>query len=313
MSDTAAFFAKKKKKKAFKFNANKIDKLITSTDHVDAPAVSSAVDESTQNSIVVKDSKAIEGDKLGEGGDWDDVALAAKFQKSVGVTSSAGGGAAELLDMKALEKKRNEQDDIAERLRVEETKAALAAAREGMEKEGQRLKEAKLQAKSEAPINSNRFGKASANIFGSSAGGTNGGSKWVPPHMRGNLSQRSTAGSSTGYQRKVDTQDESLFPDLATADKIIAKEEEQRQQANRKSKAPASGWGTKKISSNATNTPKVKVENTQETKTAVDEEKSDKKFEPKITGKIASPSVPIASTPKKKTKKKKKDLSTFKA
>jgi hypothetical protein len=35
MADTAAFFAKKKKKKAFKFNANKVDpSQVTSTVHV---------------------------------------------------------------------------------------------------------------------------------------------------------------------------------------------------------------------------------------------------------------------------------------
>ena len=60
---------------------------------------------------------------------------------------AAGAGATtELLDMKALEKKRNEEDDIAERMRVEETRAQLAAAKEGMAKEAERLqaeKEAK--------------------------------------------------------------------------------------------------------------------------------------------------------------------------
>jgi len=317
MADAAAFFAKKKKKKAFKFNANKIDaSQVISTVHVDAPAVSSAVDNSvsTLSSTTIKNDKVQRDDKATEGGDWDDVALAAKFQKSVStVTTTSSGGAAELLDMKALEKKRNEQDDIAERLRVEDTKAALAAAREGMEKEGQRLKEekeAKLQTRPDGTAS--RFGAASANILGSSAGGSGG--KWVPPHLRG--VQRKSVTPSSGYQRKVDTQDENLFPDLATADKIIAKEEEQRQQANRKTRVPAPGWGMKKPHPTLLNSQtyvQVKDEKSEEPQPVV--ERVEKKIEHKATTKPATstPSAPIATGLKKKTKRKKKDLSTFKA
>jgi len=171
-----------------------------------------------------------------------------------------------LLDMKALEKKRNEQDDIAERLRVEETKAKLAKARDGMEKEGQRLKEAKEAKSNPSTTSSNntsaaaasggsRFGKASANLFGgASSSSTTEKGKWVPPHLRGGsgLTPRplnpssGSSSSGSGFQRKVDTQDENLFPDLATADKIIAQEEEQRAHANRKAKAPTAAWGMKR-------------------------------------------------------------------
>ena len=72
---------------------------------------------------------------------WDDEALAAKIAPKT--DGSGGAGATELLDMKALKKKRNEEDDIAERMRVEETKAKLAAAKEGMAKEAERLREEK--------------------------------------------------------------------------------------------------------------------------------------------------------------------------
>merc|ERR1711957_1091061 len=75
------------------------------------------------------------------GEQWDDNTVTVASRKSV--VASNGSGPTELMDMKALERKRNEQDDIVERLREEDTKAALAAARDGMEKEAQRLKEAR--------------------------------------------------------------------------------------------------------------------------------------------------------------------------
>merc|ERR1740124_1588874 len=327
MADTAAFFAKKKKKKSLKFNGNKIDaSQVISTVHVDAPAVSSAVDNtvSSLKAMNVKDSKSPGDDEAaaGGGGDWDEVALTAKFQKpvtsAVVMTSSGGGGAAELLDMKALEKKRNEQDDIAERLRVEETKAKLKAAKEGMEKEGQRLKEAKeskTQPKPTTSTGNSRFGKASANMFGASAGGGNSGKeKWVPPHLRGGggMAPRTMAPSPSGFQRKVDTQDENLFPDLATADKIIAQEEEQRQHANRKAKAPTAAWGMKRVPAKV---PSSQAKQTTESPPAPPEDKVEKKEEPPaVTNPVvkSTPSVPAAAGLKKKTKKKKKDLSTFK-
>jgi len=344
MADTAAFFAKKKKKKSFKFNANKIDaSQVISTVHVDAPAVSSAVDNtvSTLKSMTVKDSKtpgetttAADGTG-GGGGDWDDTPITTKKSKPttnstiVVNTNTGGGGAAELLDMKALEKKRNEQDDIAERLRVEETKAKLAAARDGMEKEGQRLKEAKeakTQPKSTgtsagASAGGSRFGKASANMFGGGGGASAGASgdsakgKWVPPHLRGGggMAPRTMAPASSGFQRKVDTQDENLFPDLATADKIIAQEEEQRQHANRKAKAPTAAWGMKRPSAPSAQVVKQTTPPPLETN---DDKLDTKEQTPVLVSKPlvkSTPSVPAASTLKKKTKKKKKDLSTFKA
>jgi len=326
MADTAAFFAKKKKKKSLKFNGNKIDaSQVISTTHVDAPAVSSAADHSTSTlkSMNINDPKTSgETESSAGGGDWDDGAHTKQFQKpatnsNVVNTNTGGGGAAELLDMKALEKKRNEQDDIAERLRVEETKAKLKAAKEGMEKEGQRLKEAKEQ-KGFKPVPStggSRFGKASANMFGGSAGGsesTNG--KWVPPHLRGGggMAPRQMAPAPSGYQRKVDTQDESLFPDLATADKIIAQEEEQRLHANRKAKAPTAAWG---VSRAAQKEPASQAKQTTPSPPAPVEDKVEKKEEPAVVTKPETKAIstaPVAAGLKKKTKKKKKDLSTFK-
>jgi len=329
MADTAAFFAKKKKKKSLKFNGNKIDaSQVISTIHVDAPAVSSAVDNttSTVKSMNINDSKT-SGESEAATGDWDDGAHTNKFQKpvtnsNVVMTNTVGGGASELLDMKALEKKRNEQDDIAERLRVEETKAKLKAAKEGMEKEGQRLKEekegkgSKGQPKPVATTGNSRFGKASANIFGGSAGATDSTKgKWVPPHLRGGggMAPRAVAPSTSGYQRKVDTQDENLFPDLATADKIIAQEEEQRLHANRKAKAPTAAWGMARVSPKEP-TPQAKP--TTPSPSVPVEEKVEKKEEPAVVIKPETKSIstaPVATGLKKKSKKKKKDLSTFKA
>jgi len=80
--------------------------------------------------------------KIDTSGDWDEGALAPKMSRTA-ASAITGGGPTELLDMKALELNRSEQDDIAERMRVEETRAQLAAAKAGMEKEAQRLRENK--------------------------------------------------------------------------------------------------------------------------------------------------------------------------
>jgi len=214
------------------------------------------------------------------------------------------------MDMKALERKRNEQDDVAERMRVEETKAKLAAAREGMNKEAQRLKDEKefkeVKKKGQADAQSNRFGAAASNV-----GGAAPGSKWVPSHMRNAAPKSAIGGSrfgavaaSSGYQKKVDMADEELFPDLATADKMIAQEEEDkaaalaRASASRKAKATAGpAWGAK---------PKKEVE-----EPVVKEE--EEKPEPVEEVKVEVPVVAVEAAPAvKKPKKKKKDLSTFK-
>jgi hypothetical protein len=169
----------------------------------DAPAISD-IERSTIDTAIVDN----------EASQWDDEALAAASTSTahaIALTSTGTSNAAELLDIKALEIKG--QDDIAERMRLEETKAALAAAREGMEREGQRLKLKEEEEKKKGP--SGRFSSAAAveTSFQSS--------NWVPPH------RRSGASSSLGRGRasqKLDTQDESLFPDLKEADKILQQE-----------------------------------------------------------------------------------------
>ena len=118
-----------------------------------------------ESTNINNDQNQQSSDKTNEG--WEDGSTPA-VRSNVVITNK--NSVAELLDMNALEERRREQDDIAERMRLEETKAALAAAREGMEKEAQRLKEEQDQKKKveETPT--------------SNGEGNTG--KWVPVHLR---------------------------------------------------------------------------------------------------------------------------------
>jgi predicted nucleic acid-binding Zn ribbon protein len=218
-----------------------------------------------------------------------------------------GGGPTELLDMKALELNRSEQDDIAERMRVEETRAQLAAAKAGMEKEAQRLREEQeakeAKRKERETVQSSRFGAAAASLSGESSGI---GGKWVPPHMRNaappSRSSGMGIGSSrfgnamvspapgSGFQKKVDTMDEELFPSLATADMMLAQEEEQKAKM-----AGVPAWGAKKK-------PAIKKE-----EPPVEEAKPEPVAAP-VPAPEAAAAQPVKPVLKKK---KKKDLSTF--
>lgn len=310
MADTAAFFAKKKKKKkAFKFNANNIDvSKAISTVHIDAPAVSSEMDNTSTSlsSLSIKEPKMI-------GGDWDDndTSQQQKKQPSTATISSNtgnGSGPAELLDMKALDKKRNEQDDIAERMRVEENKAKLAAAKAGMEKEALRIKEEQEMKKSQKEAN---------NV----AAMPTGDRKWVPSHLRQASRQPVSSSSGVFRGRKVDMGDENLFPDLATADKMIAKEEQEKLAA---AAAIEAAKATKKSKKLVNKDEKLEPEKEKIDKEAKEASKNDEAAaaaptpEPKA---VATPAPATTSAPSsavgagliKKKKKKKKDLSTFKA
>mmetsp|Transcript_5662 Transcript_5662/g.7238 ORF Transcript_5662/g.7238 Transcript_5662/m.7238 type:complete len:305 (+) Transcript_5662:93-1007(+) len=304
MADAAAFFASKKKtkkKKTFKLNANKVDaSQIISTTHIDAPEVS------TESNTLTTSSE-------GAGGDWDESALASKLQIGSG-NKNATGGTAELLDMKTFQSRGNEKDDIKEKLRTEEIKAKLAAARDGMKKEEERLKEEKV--KKEKKEEDSRFGAAAANL-----GGTVKSTTWLPPHMRAANSNvgrgmlGSSMSSSSGFQRKIDTDNEELFPDLATADKIIAQEEEQKQQAARRTKPTASPWGAQKKAAPApvkeSQTEKKKEDDIVTSKKESSEEKAE--ITPAPVSTPVTTAASVVEGLKKKPKKKKKDLSTFKA
>ena len=208
----------------------------------------------------------------------------------------------EVLDMKTTyESQMNEKEEIQEKLRVEETRKQLAAAREGMKKEEERLKEEMEEKKKKE--------QELAEARNMTAGGS---TRWVPSHMRSSapsggiggirpmgLGRSGMASSLTGFQRQVNMRDEELFPDLATADKMMKQEEEQK-----------------------VNATKAKKKTVEAKKVEKDENKEEKETEKETP--VATPApIPavapvttaasIAAELQKKPKKKKKDLSTFKA
>ena len=118
-----------------------------------------------------------------------------------GAVAPSTATASELLDMKALDLNRSEEGNIAEKLRVEDIKAQLAAAREGMEKEAQRIKDErdkKEKEKQDAANNKPRFGAAAA--------GMAGGGKWVPRHMRPGAAGMMPGRMGAAPAQKLDTQ-----------------------------------------------------------------------------------------------------------
>lgn len=201
MADTAAFFAKKKKgkKKIKSFNANKVDvSSVSSAIHVDAPPIASA----TYSQRKDKDDGAVREDD-----EWASVSVSVSVSVPVSDRSAMSGRksnlVSELLDMSVLEERRREEDDIAERMQVEETRMALAKAREGMEKEAQRLKE-EQEAKEKPP----------------SASAQSGG-KWIPPHLR---NSKAVGAGQRRVGSGLDTGDEEAFPDLAAANAEIERQ-----------------------------------------------------------------------------------------
>jgi hypothetical protein len=338
MADAAAFFAKKKKGKKFKsFNANKIDVAsVTQTVHVDDVA---AADE------VAATGKAM-GEIKVENDQWADTTTA-WGGSSNNATSGGDSKVAELMDMNALNQLRSTEDDVAERLRIEETKAQLARAKEGMAKEAERLaaeKEAKEQ-------------KAAARAAGVAASSTGGGGlggiggKWVPSHMRsgGSAIRGPASMDGAGLMNKPNVTDEELFPDLAAADKILA-EKEQKEKASVAGsgggiRAP-SGWGNRggaaaaspaqrkplNLSTPAERKPLNLVSAKKEEEAVapapahVEETEIMEESKPTISAPVeekpvaataaTTSSSDAAAAPEKKIvlkKKKKKDLSTFKA
>jgi hypothetical protein len=261
---------------------------------------------------------------------WDDEGLAASLLKTKPFSSSHNNNnnntannthTVELLDMNSLQLKRN--DDIAERLRVEETKAQLAAAKAGMEREAARLN---------AP--------PSANVAATPTAVTT--ASWVAPHRRGggtagmSLSSSSSLRSSHGM---LNTTSQELFPDLRTADAILEKQQQQQQLNQMKPMKLTSSiegvgggatWGGKPTTTTTRTplnlkkaTPKTTIATTKDNpiQSHVEKDMSPVKDEilpivnEEINLEATSLTEPAAvPVPKKKPllKKKKKDLSTFK-
>ena len=257
MADTAAFFAQEKlKKKEFKaFNANKIDAsaVVAQAHHVDAPEISVEDVTTSLGGLSSLGGDGGGGGALSSGDDqWADTQAGGggwggnSKKKGATVASSsslAGGGAdskvAELLDMQALNAKRNVQDDVAERLRIEETRAALARAKEGMAKEAERLAAEKAEKEAKAAARAEAIHGGGSSMGGGTGGGVGGGGtggKWIPSFRSSTASSASGAGSSIrgpasmgggaglGFQKSVDMSNEELFPDLAAADLILAED-----------------------------------------------------------------------------------------
>jgi hypothetical protein len=219
--------------------------------------------------------------------------------------------------MKSMDPKRSDQGYIKEKMRVEETKAQLASAREGMERQAAKLKDdkekkdEKKQANQAAIPANPRFGAAAASM---GAGGT--GAKWLPPHLRAGGSgvsmprARMPGSAFVGGFQKVDTNDEQLFPDLATADAIIEKQErDSRPVSKGPKKTPVGGgatWATK-MKKPAARAPKSEPAGAAASTTG------EKGAEEPAKTETAAPAsaAPVAKAPKRVVKKK-KDLSTFK-
>eukprot|EP00531_Pseudo-nitzschia_arenysensis_P019004 CAMPEP_0116142406 /NCGR_PEP_ID=MMETSP0329-20121206/14893_1 /TAXON_ID=697910 /ORGANISM="Pseudo-nitzschia arenysensis, Strain B593" /LENGTH=322 /DNA_ID=CAMNT_0003637643 /DNA_START=87 /DNA_END=1055 /DNA_ORIENTATION=+ len=319
MSDAAAFFAKKKKKKkTFKFNANTIDaSQVTNIVHVDAPALSNTADV-----VPTTGALPLQTDAANDDSQWDDEALAAKTRKGAPVVVTAGATTKDLVvETKALSLKThtagNEQEVIAEKLRVEATKAKLAAAREGMEREAQRLKEEKE--KKEEAATSSRFGAAAA---------AGSGGKWVSSRVRSGMGAGWGSRMGASAQQKVNTEDENLFPDLAAADAILEKQKAEQPAYKAPTKTPVGGGATWGASTAPKSRPKL---NLKKKATPVEEPKAEEATapapapapeEPKVEEPPAEPTpeapapveaeaAPAAAPLKPKKKKKKKDLSTF--
>jgi hypothetical protein len=338
-NDTAAFFASKKKKKGFKFNANLVDAdALVSRDHVYVFATlrySIFVDSnlsltSYELCFCCSDAPALSTDgALGADAtssevnsahhdEWDDAALASDLTRRVHASSltSNNNPVEAVRDMKSDGAKGHSGNDIAEKLRTEEIKAQLAAAREGMEREAKLLKEKKEEAEAKKSETAPRFAGA-----GSSTGRS--GDKWMPPSLS---KMKMGAASTSTANRRFNVEDEELFPELAVADKIIEQKERDQQHSYKPvKKTPVGGgatWGSKpKITASS---PAVAPE-PEATQGSINEEPlvnapaaTATSSSSAITTSALDPVVPTsegASANVSKVapvKKKKKDLSTFK-
>lgn len=264
---------------------------------------------------------------------WADEAIQSS-SNATAIARKAGASAAplsaEVLDFKSIGPKRGKTDNIAEKLRVEETKAQLAAAREGMEREAARLKEEqerKEQEKKDAAAKS-RFGAAAT----PGGGGGSTGIKWVSSRVRAGASPSTPYLSSQHHGAgKLDVQDEELFPDLASAEKILEQKEKSHQTAFKiPKKTPVGGgasWATKTTPtatpapatvdtpsdpapSTENDTPVAATEAATTATADADAAPVNEEEEPEPEPQSATKDAELPKVAPKK--KKKKDLSTFK-
>uniref|UniRef100_A0A7S1FVF6 Uncharacterized protein n=1 Tax=Corethron hystrix TaxID=216773 RepID=A0A7S1FVF6_9STRA len=230
MTDTAsaaaaAFFASKKKTgRKKKFNANKISiGAMPSSGPAGTEAAGAAGEHGLGNEIHVDAPKlsraAVLDDLLGGPDDgWTDPGKASHPPSSSSAASKKKPKeVGELLDMSALVARRAVEDDIVERLRIEETRGLLQAA-------------ADAQKKKEAEETGKRSPAAEPPAAVTPAPAPTRDGKWVPPHLRGRPAvSAAPMGLGSAMRRtgkKVDTGDERSFPTLSQGVAAVAQEEE---------------------------------------------------------------------------------------
>ena len=298
------------------------------TNNSEAPALSKDVEaapayQTPAPAATTSSATPVTPEKAQESADdqqWDDAAVVGQRNKAAAVATTS----TEVLDMKNLAQG-NDADNIAEKLKVEENKAKLAAAREGMERQAAQAKAEKE--KKEQAAREKEAARA-ANSSGPSTGGI-----WASARMRAqqqNALPRMRMGPGVGgggMGQNFDTSNEELFPDLGAADKILDQKQKAAPKAWPKKTAVGGGatWGAKAPKpKKAPAKPPMKrpeeepkkdepVAKKEETKNEEPKKEEPAKVEPAAAPVV--PAVPVIK-PKKTTagkKKKKKDLSTFKA
>jgi hypothetical protein len=300
----ASFFAKKKKKKAFTLNANWVDAdTVTSTTHVDAPALSTDVAPAAESVISTEPVSTIVSTVEAEG-EWDDAAVVTLSGTSL--LGKGGPSAAATLELGTLSSTATSsqaEDSIAEKLAVEETRAALAAARLGMERQAAAAAQAEPTPAAAKPVES-------------SSG------KYIPAHLR------KSATNSRSSTAAFNVASNELFPDLQQAEQMVATK------SKPKIVKPKTAWGAKPttVTSKATemaglaapvSAPAMVVSETcpsEESVAKVPEAVTTETIPAEASTETTSTPVAISvgsSAPivskTTTTKKKKKDLSTFKA
>lgn len=285
----------------------------------DAPALSTDQESSILLQQQIDNNEVADGATVTKS-DWDDEALAVAYThgiSSVSLTSNSNSTTAELGTLQGSSNASSATEDIAEKLRVQETKAQLAAARLGMERQAALLKSQKEAAESA--------------VSASSTSALGGGSKWVSSRQRMEGSSISR-GRFGNVSAKLDVADNELFPDLQQAEKILESQKPKKPNAGPAKKALGGAtWASKPSAVAPAPTITAEAPPTEATEPAVSVEillQTNRETSPEVQGATEGtnsiPTEVVANTsvdavtavpaPVKKTlaKKKKKDLSTFK-
>lgn len=242
----------------------------------EAPALSN------EHDVVVETPETKESNS-----EWDEQAV-------VGTSNQFRNASDAVLDFKVNSGNGTDTDDIASKLRVQETKAQLAAAREGMEREALKLKEEREKKE-----------KAKEEASKSTGGGL---AKWIAPSLR---RQMGTSGDPSRPRMggKLNVEDEELFPDLAAAGKILEQKEKESQPLFKPAKKTPVGGGATWASKSTKKDEPAAAEEIKEEKAPESEAEPTAEAESEAGEAPSNPTIPAVKKPV--IKKKKKDLSTF--